>query len=66
MGTQAKAPVGSRWTFKTDTKARVFVVIERKAFGALDIKQEDRAYFGNSTVSDLLANAVRQPDNAAA
>lgn len=62
MGTSAKAPVGSRWMSKRETKGRVFVVTERKAFGVIDIKQEDRAYFGMTTVKELLTSWNRLPD----
>lgn len=58
---EAKAPVGSRWKAKLETKGRVFVVIERKPFGVVEIKQEDRAYFGRTTLKGLLANFERMP-----
>lgn len=57
-----QAPVGSRWTFNTDTTGRVFVVIERKPFGGVEIKQEGEAYFGSVSLRSLLATATRLPD----
>lgn len=57
MGTKAVAPVGSRWLAK-DGK-RVFVVRERKPFGVLEIKQEDRAYFGQTRQRDFIVNFTR-------
>lgn len=61
MSTQAKAPIGSRWMLKDETKGRAFVVTERKPFGKIELKQEDRAYFGSSTQKELLANYNRLP-----
>ena len=54
-----QAPIGSRWVFKAETKGRVFVVTERKPGGVVCIKQEDRAYFGQSYLRDFLRNATR-------
>jgi len=51
MGTQAKAPIGSRWQ---DAQGRVWTVIERKPFGVIDLKREDRAIFCDTRLSDLL------------
>lgn len=59
MGFEAKAPIGSRWRAKLETGSRVFVVLERKAFGVLEIKQENRACFGKTTLKELLANFER-------
>lgn len=57
-----KAPVGSRWQFNTEKKGRVFVVTDRRPGGVVEIKQEDRAYFGQSYLRDFLANATRLED----
>lgn len=57
-----QAPIGSRWTFNTDTTGRVFVVIERKPFGGVEFKQEDNAYFSSITLRSLQATATRLPD----
>lgn len=54
-----QAPIGSRWVFNTETQGRIFVVTERKPGGVVCIKQEDRAYFGQSYLRDLLRNATR-------
>lgn len=60
MSKEQKAPIGSRWQAKGD--GRVFVVTERKPFGQLTIKQEDRSYFGETRQRDLLATFSRLPD----
>lgn len=51
MGTQSKAPIGSRWK---DAQGRVWKVIERKPFGRIDLLREDRAVFCDTRLSDLL------------
>lgn len=51
MGTQARAPVGSRWQ---DTQGRVWKVIERKPFGRIDMMREDRAVFGLFSLQEVL------------
>lgn len=57
MSKEEKAPIGSRWQLSNDS--RVFVVIEKKPFGKLVIKQEDKAYFGYPTQQNLLLNYKR-------
>jgi hypothetical protein len=64
MGTEAKTPVASRWMHKNETKGRVFFVLERKAFGRIELMQEGRAYFGTATQKELLANWTRLPGQA--
>lgn len=54
-----KIEVGSRWQFKTETKGRVFFVMEKMPFGRLMIKQEDRAVTGECTQTELLRNAIK-------
>lgn len=62
MAIKNQAPVGSRWQFNNERNGRVFVVTGRKPGGVVEIKQEDRAYFGQSYLRDLLRNAVRLSD----
>ena len=59
---EQKAPIGSRWQAHGDT--RVFVVVERKPFGKLSIKQEDRFYFGYPNQKELLQNFNRLPEKS--
>lgn len=67
MGTQAKTPVGSRWMLARETKGRVFIVVERMAFGKVHMVQEGRpALSTDATVKQLTDEAqwVRQPGTA--
>lgn len=64
MSTKSKTPIGSRWKFNTETKGRVFVVTALKPGGVVEIKQEDRAYFGQAYLRNFLANATRLSDEA--
>lgn len=59
---EQKAPIGSRWQAHGDS--RVFVVVERKPFGKLAIKQEDRFYFGYPNQKELLQNFNRLPEKS--
>lgn len=56
MGAQAQAPIGSRWQ---DARGRIWTVIERKPFGVLDLKREDRAIFCGTRLSALLESHIR-------
>lgn len=58
----SKTPIGSRWRFNTETKGRVFVVTGQKPGGVVEIKQEDRAYFGQAYQRNFLASATRLDD----
>lgn len=60
MSREQKAPVGSRWQAKGD--CRVFVVTQRRPFGQLTIKQEDREYFGETYQKIFLKTFTRLPD----
>lgn len=53
----AQVTLGSKWKWKND--ARVWVVIERKPFGRVDLKQIDRAYFCEVQQKSLLQNATQ-------
>jgi hypothetical protein len=64
MSSVSQAPVGSRWTWKGDTKGRVFVVTGRRPPGVVEWKQEGRAYSGESYLRNWLVNADRLPDAA--
>ena len=59
MSREQKTPIGSRWQLKDDS--RVFVVIERKPFGNMVIKQEGRAYFGYPKQQELLTRWTLLP-----
>lgn len=61
MAREAQAPVGSRWMSKTESKGRVFFVLEHKAFGRIEIMQEGRANIGSITQKLLLENWNRLP-----
>lgn len=61
MGTEAKAPVGSRWKLKNDPKNRVWVITERLPFGRLYFQQEDKAVTGDTTLKHLLVQFDRLP-----
>ena len=61
MARESQVPVGSRWMSKTETKGRVFFVIEHKGFGRLEIMQEGRANFSQVTQKSLLENWHRLP-----
>lgn len=52
-----KAPVGSKWTFKSDEAKRVWVVTDRKPGGVVEYKKDGRARFGHCYLRDFLANA---------
>lgn len=62
MTSKSKAPVGTRWQFNTEKRGRVFVVTGRKPGGVVEIKQEGRAYFGQSYLRDFLRNATQLSD----
>ena len=53
MSKPALVAINSRWKSKD---GRVWVVLERKPFGVLEIKQEDRALFGWTRQRDFLFN----------
>jgi len=57
MALENKAPIGSRWKFRSDTTDRVWVVTDRKPGGVLEYKQENRARFGQCYLRDWLVNA---------
>lgn len=59
MGTEAKAPVASRWIHKKEPKGRVFFVLERLPFGKLELMQEGRAVFAGTSVKELLSDWTR-------
>ena len=63
MGRPSQAPIGSRWKFKTETRGRIFVVTGRKPGGVVEIKQEDRACFGQAYLANFLACADRISDD---
>ncbi len=60
MGSHVKVPVGSRW--KTEKSNRIWVVIERKPFGRLEIQEEGCAYFGETYQRMFLESHSRLPD----
>lgn len=49
----AAIALNSRWQAPGDN--RVFVVTEKKPFGQMVIKQEDRHYYGETTKQQFLA-----------
>ena len=59
MSNQSQAPVGSHWKLKNDPKDRVWIVMGRGFQGSVLTKQEDRAVFGESKLSDFLNNHNR-------
>ncbi len=54
MSTKRTIELGSRWLSKVSKT--VYVVLERKPFGGLTLKREDRHVYGNTTQRRLLAN----------
>lgn len=54
---QGSTPIyaGSRWLSKIDGKT-VFVVLERKPFGVLEVKKEGLMVFGETTSKRLRQN----------
>lgn len=58
MSKPALVPIGSRWSANR-CPSRVFVVLERLPFGRVCIKEEGRAYFGESQQKQFLANFSR-------
>lgn len=61
MSKPALVPIGSWWS-SNRSPARVFIVIERLPFGRVCIKEEGRAYFGESQQKQFLANFTRLDD----
>lgn len=55
MSTKRTIELGSRWLSKADEKT-VYVVLERKPFGQLFAKREDRHSYCDTTQRSLLAN----------
>lgn len=55
MSKERKVELGSRWLSRVDGKT-VMVVMERKPFGKLYIKREDRHSYGDTDQRRLLAN----------
>jgi hypothetical protein len=54
MGTKRQIEFGSRWLSNVDGKT-VYVVMDRKPFGVIEVKREDRMVFGKTTQRALLA-----------
>ncbi|WP_277757455.1 hypothetical protein [Achromobacter denitrificans] len=53
MGKRTVVELNSRWRSKD---GRIWVVLERKPFGLLEVKQEDRFLFGITRQRDFVAN----------
>lgn len=52
--------VGSRWLSKINGKT-VYVVLERKPFGILEVQKEGRLQFGSTTTKQLRENFTPLP-----
>lgn len=64
MVSHKQPEVGSRWTFKVDPTARVWIVTENKPGGVVEYRQEDRLRFGRSYLRDWYANATPCAESA--